>query len=94
MAVAFFLHLSRAGFLPPWPPAAKATAREETSVRIATRAALQKNPVLPELRKKWLSGGVSWCLNPGDIDAYTSDHDNWSGRSARLGALVGNDCRN
>jgi hypothetical protein len=26
--------------------------------------------------------------------AYTSDHDNWAGKSARLGALVGNDRRN
>src|ERR1700758_1822114 len=31
--------------LPPSPPAEKATARQEASVRIATRAALQKNPV-------------------------------------------------
>jgi hypothetical protein len=53
-----------------------------------------KKSCTPELRKKWLSGGVSWCLNSGDTDAYTSDHDNWAGRSARLGALVGNDCRN
>jgi hypothetical protein len=83
-----------AGFLPPWPPAEKTTAREEASVRIATRAALQKKSCTPELRKKWLSGGVSWCLNSGDTAAYTSDHDNWAGRSARLCALVGNDCRN
>jgi hypothetical protein len=26
--------------------------------------------------------------------AYTSDHDNWAGKSARLGALAGNDHRN
>jgi hypothetical protein len=26
--------------------------------------------------------------------AYTSDHDNWADKSARLGALVGNDRRN
>ena len=34
------------------------------------------------------------CIQKTYTAAYTCDHDNWADKSARLGALVGNDRRN